>query len=233
MPYSILNRLSVNISDLPFAITRLAFANKYPFVNNDYDYLRRCVRRISCEILYDSQSIQLFYNVVYLTTTIQENEIECKLHDLFSKSKIYSEKSKYKRIKSVYDYIISNVKYDKTFTRFSAYDALINGSAVCEGCASLFYRMLSMLSIPCRIVTGQGLNENHAWNIVRLGNVWYNADVTWDLYKNPIQRALTLYDYFLKNDTDFKGHIRDIEYSVADFRSQHPISKSSYKSVVA
>ncbi|MDR0918186.1 MAG: hypothetical protein LBM93_02900 [Oscillospiraceae bacterium] len=228
MPISVLNKYGVSISDLPFALIRLAFTEKVPFVNNDFDYLHRSVRQISYEILYDTQKIKISYNIKYLTTSAQEDEIENVLHEIFTKSKIYSEKAKYKRIKFAYDYIISNVTYDKSFARYSAYDALIKKSAVCEGCANLFYRMLSMLSVPCRIITGRGMNENHAWNLVRLGNVWYNADVTWDLYKNPVQRALTLYDYFLKNESDFRKHTRDAEFSTADFKTKHPMSKTNY-----
>lgn len=50
------------------------------------------------------------------------------------------------------------------------YDALIDKKAICEGCALLFYRFMTMFGITCRIITEKRMRESHAWNIVRLGN---------------------------------------------------------------
>jgi transglutaminase/protease-like cytokinesis protein 3 len=52
------------------------------------------------------------------------------------------------------------------------YDGLAHKSTVCSGYASLSWRMCSAAAIPCRIVTGTGKFEAHAWNMVQLDAYW-------------------------------------------------------------
>lgn len=215
-------------NDLPFFLINRACSYKKPFMNNDFDYLRRSVRSISCRILYTVTQITITYEIEYLTTLFQEEQIDRVLQILFKEKDAYSIREMLPRIKFAYDYIIANVKYDNDFVRHSAYNALIEKSAVCEGCATLLYRMLSMFGVPCRIITGRGLREYHAWNLVKLNGKWYNADVTWDLYKNVIERNLSLYSYFLKSNSTFHDHTRDIVFSTAEFSSQHPMSPTDF-----
>ena len=63
---------------------------------------------------------------------------------------------------------------------------------------STLNRLLTEMGVGCRIITGEGMNgekaEFHAWNIVKLGGVYYNIDVTWDDTKMTS-------DYFLKSDS--------------------------------
>jgi hypothetical protein len=61
---------------------------------------------------------------------------------------------------------------------------------------------LQQLNIPCYYVTGYA-GQNHAWNIVKLDDGYYNVDATWD-DTNP-----ATYDYFNCSDADYdKTHIR-------------------------
>lgn len=215
-------------NDLPFYLINRACSYKKPFVSNDFDYLRRSVRKISCRIVQMNAQITASYDIDYLTTLHQEEQIECFLQNLFREKNVYKIRDEFTKIKFCYDYIVANVKYDHTFARHSAYNALIEKTAVCEGCAQLLYRFLSMCSVPCRIITGRGLSETHAWNIIKLNNKWYNADVTWDLYKNVIERDLSLYGYFLKSDKTFHNHTRDIAFATQSFNAMHPMSSTDY-----
>ncbi len=195
MPYEA-KKYNVSIKELPSKLIALSCTIKKPFINNDYDYLYRTVRGFSCQILSTLFMLQLSYNIEYLTTYDQEEEISKHMSNLFSDRNAYSITQPEKKVKFAYDYIVSTVKYDNENKMHSAYNALIDKKAVCEGCALLFYRFMAMFGIPCRIITGKGMRESHAWNIVKLGDFWYNIDVTWDLYKSPVQRSLGLYNYF-------------------------------------
>jgi len=216
-------------NELPFYLINRACSYKRPFVNNDFDYLRRSVRKTSCRVMYTATQITVSYDIEYLTTLYQEEHIDRVLQSLFKETDSYKIRDILPRIKFAYDYIITNVNYDNTFVRHSAYNALIEKTAVCEGCAQLLYRMLSMFGIPCRIITGRGLSENHAWNIVCIDGRWYNADVTWDLHKNALQRNLSLYDCFLIGGTQFAKHKRDAEFSSPEFLMEHPMAKENYR----
>ena len=75
-----------------------------------------------------------------------------------------------------------------------------------EECASLARklakRLYDELGIPCYYCTGYS-GEDHAWNIIRIGDTYYNVDVTWD------DTDPSTYDYFNKTDAQFVGtHVR-------------------------
>lgn len=109
-----------------------------------------------------------------------------------------SEKEKY-----VHDALMQRVEYDVNAPmNQSAYSALVGGRSVCAGYARAFQHLLQQLGIPCYYCTGYA-GEDHAWNIVRLADRYYNVDVTWDDTDNPT------YDYYNKSDGEFRNtHMR-------------------------
>ena len=111
--------------------------------------------------------------------------------------------SDYEKEKYVHDALAAAVTYDLTAdVNQSAYSALVNGKSVCAGYARAYQYLLQQLGIPCYYCTGYS-GGDHAWNIVKLDDGYYNVDVTWD-------DASTLrYDYFNKTDADFAStHVR-------------------------
>ena len=48
--------------------------------------------------------------------------------------------------------------------------------------------------LSVRTVSGIGNGQSHAWNIVKIGDYYYNVDATWDG-----QSDVTMDYYFLKN----------------------------------
>lgn len=111
--------------------------------------------------------------------------------------------SNYEKEKYVHDALASAVAYDLTADmNQSAYSALVNGKSVCAGYARAYQYLLQQLGIPCYYCTGYS-GGNHAWNIVKLEDGYYNVDVTWD------DAAAIRYDYFNKTDADFAStHVR-------------------------
>ena len=59
--------------------------------------------------------------------------------------------------------------------KYTAYAAMINKTAVCQGYASLLYRLLLECGVDCRVVTGYGNGGRHAWNIVEVDGKYYNV----------------------------------------------------------
>lgn len=87
----------------------------------------------------------------------------------------YSEADQYKWI---YDYIITQISYDYSYTNQTAYDALTKGTTICGGYASLYYAFATKLGLPCRIAYGKVDGNYHSWNLVRLDGQWYYVDAT-------------------------------------------------------
>ncbi len=81
----------------------------------------------------------------------------------------------------------------------SAYGALCNRSAVCEGYAEAYQLLMDIAGVECIYVTGEA-NEPHAWNLLRIDDAYYHVDTTWDdpLSDDQVQRLL--HDYFLVSD---------------------------------
>ena len=136
-----------------------------------------------------------------------------------------SKKDGITKVVTIHDYIVNNVKYEDSGDPmdYSAAGALLNKKAVCEGFALLFYRMCKESGVPVRFITGYGVHYGgigaHAWNIVKLGDKWYNIDTTWD--------TVSKNEFFLRSDGDFYGHVRDHAYSTEDFYSKYPMSDVS------
>ncbi len=170
------------------------------------------------------------YTMTYSADADQENEVTEKLESVMASLDL-DEKSNYEKISAVYDYICENVTYDYTnlsdsdyILKYSAYAALINGTSVCQGYAALLYRMLLEAGIDTRIITGTGNGGGHAWNIVKLGSVYYNVDATWD----AVYYAYGSYVYFLQCDSNFAGHTRDDEFAAENFYAAYPMSETDY-----
>ena len=140
----------------------------------------------------------------------------------------------YEAYRAIYTYIVEHVSYDsETLDRvehnqasdqdyqiYSAYGALFNGRAVCQGYAMLYYALCRVAGLPVRIITG----SNHAWNIVRLGPWWYNLDSTWD--SNHPRNWI----WFLTGSENFTdaSHVREAPFDSSSFQQAYPVSRYDY-----
>jgi hypothetical protein len=98
----------------------------------------------------------------------------------------------------------------------SAYGALVDGKAQCEGYAFAFSLLCDKAGVENIVVTGKNAQgDTHAWNKVRLESGWYNVDCTWD---DPVLKRespdFVRYDYFFVPDDDILNitHFQDIEH---------------------
>ena len=89
------------------------------------------------------------------------------------------------KIKILHDYIIDNTEYDElknknindtTYKSQTAYGALIEGHATCNGYADAMAIFLNKINV----INYKISNEDHIWNLVYLDGNWYHLDLTWD-----------------------------------------------------
>lgn len=161
------------------------------------------------------------YTVGFFTTPEQEDELNAEIERVIDEMNIPSDAKEYTKIKTVYDYICAHVKYvmDDTLMQYSAYNAMMTGGAVCQGYATLLYNMMLRLGIGCRVIT----SIDHAWNIVRIDDLYYNVDSTWDAGYGPSD-----YDWFLLCQKNFVRHPRENYCKTAAFNAAYPMSQSDY-----
>lgn len=186
----------------------------------DLDYLKHNMSNLGLKWSYSGSSAVCTFTQTFLTTAAQESYVSTAVGTILDSLDI-EDSSVYGKIKAVHDYIVNNVEYDYTYSRYSAYNALYSHSTVCQGYALLTYRLLLEAGVPVRFISGEatasGSTGAHAWNIVKIGQYWYNMDITWDDAKGSLE-------YFLKNNAGFSDHYRDSEYKTSTFNTTYPMS---------
>lgn len=147
----------------------------------------------------------------------------------------------YSKVKKVHDYIVENTEYDQNLSKsniYNTYGALMQHYAVCEGYSKSVKYLLDAANVPCIIACGiaknsNGETESHAWNYVKLNDLWYAIDSTWDdpvivgsgYVSNSVHTK-----YFLKGSKEFfTDHFEDGNI-VNDSKFAYPtISEENYK----
>jgi hypothetical protein len=96
----------------------------------------------------------------------------------------------------VYYWIARNIKYDiKNYEKNKGSYTIPNDifekkKAICQGYAILYQFMCTRLHIECKVIVGYSkghdytngqafTRSDHAWNALKLDNIWYLVDVTW------------------------------------------------------
>ena len=175
----------------------------------------------------------LTYTMTYYTTVAQEDAVDQKVAETLQGLGLTG-KSGYQKIKAIYDFVCQNVSYDYSHLndpsyklQFTAYAALMNGTAVCQGYANLLYRLLLESGVDARILSGDGVTSSgrgpHAWNIAALGDAYFLMDSTWDRSSYEVSRP---YEYFMKGSDKFTDHILESKFLTDAFQERHPISQN-------
>lgn len=168
----------------------------------------------------------------YYSTHEQELKTTEKVQEILRSLPVTEDSRDYDKVRAVYDYLKENVSYDIVHKKneyhtlkSTAYGALVNRSATCQGIAVSACRLLKELGMDCRVITGMGITgqerEYHAWNIVCVDGLYYNMDVTWGLAGEEGEN-------FLLCDENFKDHERDEEFRRSEFYIKYPMAAEDY-----
>lgn len=118
-----------------------------------------------------------------------------------------------------HDYICQNTVYDQTSPiGYTAYDALVEGEAVCEGYSRAMQLLLQHEGIQSYLVTGKAVDDKngedftqgHMWNVVRIEGQNYYLDVTWDDIGEKKSDEFQ-HNYFNLTETDILRDHKDLE----------------------
>ena len=168
----------------------------------------------------------------YYTYLSQEEQVTQAVEEILDDMAFRRSTSDYEKIRAIYDYLCANVAYDKvhqknpySHLKSTAYAALIQHTATCQGYCTALYRLLRESGIECRIVTGTASGEEgvekHAWVIAALDGQYYNLDPTWDAGSEE-------YRFFLLGERAFADHLRGEEFETEAFRTRYPMAETSY-----
>lgn len=185
----------------------LSVLNKYDKSNNGY-YLKWHIKAYTYGFeatpKVNKYKVTYKYTIKYSDSAKKEKEMKSLTKKALKSAKVKKSDSDYTKTKKIYDYICNNVKYKKTNIKqkhYSAYAALKNKKAVCQGYCLATYRMLKESGVKCKFVVDE--EENHMWLAIKIGKKYYYADPTWD---SKTFNKTDEYRYFLKGTNDFEGH---------------------------
>lgn len=187
-----------------------------------------------CYLSFYIDYLSLYYNHGTLRILISFKYTKFDMNQHFSMMKELADELKcdtdYDTVQNVHDYLIKNFEYDKKtlYVNHTDIDGFKDKQMVCSGYSLAAYNLLNQAGIPTRVITGYGGDgrpdeTNHMWNMVCLDGEWYNMDITWD----DTNGKMPTYNYFLKNDKDFKGHLRRGKYDSDYFT--YSLAEKSYK----
>jgi hypothetical protein len=209
----------------------------------DGDYLRWSWYSVAWNVQAAASGYQVTVRLQYYTSGAEEAAVAQQVTDLVTKLGV-RDMEPVLAYETIYDYVTTHVTYDSQglanfaddykdasgknvdplgnddYYIYTAYGALNNGTAVCQGYAALYYAMCWEAGLPTRIVT----STTHAWNIVYLKNIWYEVDATWD------SSTLDGKTWFLRGTDTFGGgdHTLEAEYTQASYVTNYPISTVDY-----
>lgn len=114
----------------------------------------------------------------------------------------------HQKVKVIHDWVVLNLKYDTSYRKYTAYEGLQSGSAVCQGYSLLTYKLLKEAGVTNKIVEGTAKQEGapsqtHAWNLVLLDGRWYHLDTTWD-DPTPDQAGVVSTAYYMRTDAQMR-----------------------------
>ena len=212
----------------------MAYSQELAQCPYDGDYLKWSWSQYSWQLMsYSGNRYAFQVELIYYTNASEEAQLARGIEQLAGTLGL-ANMEPYDAYTEIYDYITSHVDYDyagldtiydsisgnEDYYIFTAYGALMDGEAVCQGYAALYYALCWYVDLPVRIIT----SYNHAWNIVYLKEIWYNVDSTWDA------ESYSGRDWYLLGSNNFDGgsHTSEDEYRTEEFRSNYPISPYDY-----
>lgn len=159
----------------------------------------------------DSANVELVPEYLFEKGKIKEHQRALKAR-VAKLSRSAMSMSEWEKERYIHDFICENVHYDKLKKPYSheIIGPLGHGVGVCEGIAKSVKILCDSLGIWCMIAISdanpqKNIKYRHAWNIVRIGGVYYHLDATFD---NTLGRGECLrYDYFNLDDASlFRDH---------------------------
>lgn len=121
-----------------------------------------------------------FQTLNFRTTADQEMLVSDKVNQIVNELGLNTGITDYEKAYRIHKYLVENVSYRDSGLKseFTAFGCLVQQHCVCQGYAVSLYRLALAAGLDCRVITSDP--ADHMWNIIKVGNRYYNIDSTWD-----------------------------------------------------
>lgn len=181
--------------------------NPRPISLTDYKQIQKVVDNEILSKLYVSENL----NNKMIEDCQLATQIFCLITDKVKYDKEFKEKHKQMSLEEMTSYYsdVSNIL------------GLITGKTICGGYAEILRNVLSCVDIKSKTIIGKTSDGGgHAWNQIKLGDKWFNTDLTIDM--EEVGKGKTSGD-LLMSDVDFYGNRRDIVFGKGQYRNGESI----------
>lgn len=137
-----------------------------------------CVQYYAFPKEYENNEYWVRFTVVkgYVEFTIPEDGVhptlEQKAQEIVSECK---GPTQWDTALNLYEWLTGHCDYDYDYHLYGP-DILFSGSGVCDAFSKAYMLLLNTAGIPA----DRAFSPTHAWNVLKLGGKWYQADPTWD-----------------------------------------------------
>lgn len=123
----------------------------------------------------------------------------------------------YDKTLAAHDVVCKILDYKSGDYDQSVYSAIVQRKTVCAGYSELMAMLLNASGVDCTVVASQ----SHAWNVVKLNDVYYGLDATWD-------DSLGNYRYLAVSDVNLKKYDSNKEHTSVTPWSEFAPKPASY-----
>lgn len=132
---------------------------------------------------YDGEADETTY--IYNPSDVAQMQVtlDAKIDEIFAET-INPSMSQSEIALALHDWLVNNASYNydaleegcENDYAWSAYSAIVDGTAICEGLSKAYQLLLYRAGINC----GLAVSSGHMWNYVNIDGEWYYTDITWD-----------------------------------------------------
>ncbi|MDO5154395.1 MAG: leucine-rich repeat protein [Eubacteriales bacterium] len=170
----------------------MAYDNISIYIVMDEAYAKGSVRQ-----RYDDMISRYVENVCQRVAGMSKDKQVSYLHDLIVNETFYA-------------YEADGVTPERAPWAHNVIGYLEGKGVVCEGYTRMFQLLLNALEIDNAYVSGESRGEDHAWNIVKMGDgKWYWFDLTWDDHTNWELEETSRFFYAMPNRLFMQTHEPD------------------------
>ncbi len=230
--------IAENNSERDAVVAMYAVLNDHPEIFwVDYDYGVGTTAGNKAYVIFDLDDEGYFYS--HEERVEMMDRLNDAVESIFDQI-ITEQMTDYEIELAVHDWLCQNVEYDLEADKlgkdterdesnhlpWTAYGALVNRSAVCEGYSKAFQLLMYYAGINSSIVSGEVSNQSaHSWNIVEINDEWYHVDCLWD--DDDVPEYPTHHAFFNVTD-DFISKTHYISDDVNDIDNIEEIYSSEY-----
>lgn len=109
---------------------------------------------------------------------------------------------------TIHDYLVSHAEYDYSYSNYTSYGVLMEGSGVCQSYAFAYMYIMNHLGIETHFLASDPMN--HSWDMIKIDGSYYNVDCTFDdpTWNGGDRFGAAEHTYFLRSTSEMEnlGH---------------------------